>query len=268
MRAGPAPSRLIALRPGVWIRESWVRFFGMTLQTRMVVLKLRDGLLLYSPGPAALDAATREELAALGEVRWLVAPNEIHNLGLPAFQAAYPQAHTTGCVGHPRRVPEVRFDVLLDAGSPQDAVPWTASGELRFNVIAGNRFLHEIALFHAPTQTLALADAVENIGDGQLAGARPGAARTWVMRRMGLRFGEPCMSPEHVIFCDDPDALAASLATIEAWGFDALIVAHGQLLEGDAARRAIRDSFAANIARARRRGPLARALFGLVARLA
>ncbi len=58
----------------------------MTLQTRMGALKVRDGLLLYSPGPAPLDATTREELASLREVRWIVAPNEIHNLGLPAFQ--------------------------------------------------------------------------------------------------------------------------------------------------------------------------------------
>lgn len=265
MQGFSSPSSMIALRPGVWTQESWVRFFGMTVQTRMVVLQLRDGLLIYSP--CTPDAETCKALEQLGNVRWIVAPNEIHNLGLCAFQAAYPKAHTTGCVGHPRRVPRARFDVLLDAGGSEDAVPWTASGELRLHVITGNQFLHEIAIFHVSTRTLVCADAVEIIGDSHLAGQGPGVAKSWLMRKMGLRLGEPCMSPEHLVFCTHPNALAVSLATIEAWGFDALVIAHGQVLEGIAARKAVHNAFTANIIRARSRGPTVRALLGWAARI-
>jgi hypothetical protein len=51
-----------------------------------------------------------------------------------------------------------------------------------------------LAAFQAPFQMLLLDDSVEIVGDMQLAEARPGAAMTWVMRKAGLRFGEPCMS--------------------------------------------------------------------------
>lgn len=262
----PAPSPLRPWRPDVWIKESWVRFAGMTLQTRMVVLRLGDGLLLYSPSPATLDPATRQELAALGEVRWLVAPNEIHNLGLRSFQEAYPQGHTTGCLGHPRRVRGVRFDVLLDEHSPPDAVPWTGSGELRMHVIGGNSALHEIAVLHAPSGTLVLTDAVEIISDVYLAGRHPGAAMRWFLGVSGLRLGEPCMSPEHALCCIDPEALDASRQVLESWEFSSLVIAHGELREGEAARAALHDAFTANIAHARARGPLTRSFWSLLSR--
>lgn len=238
----------------------------MTLRTRMVVVRVgEDGLLLYSPSPAVVDATVRRELEALGEVRWLVAPNEIHNLGLAAFQEAFPQAHTTGCLGHPRRVRGARFDVLLGGGSAPEAVPWAASGELAFHVIGGNRFLHEIALLHRPSQTLMVADAVELI-DASAVNEMPSAWMRWMLRRMGLREGEPCMSPEHNLYCADPDALEASLRVLEGWPFDSLVMAHGRVLEGDEARRALVRAFESTIAAVRSRGSVARALWGAASR--
>jgi hypothetical protein len=74
----PPPSPIYRHRDDVWVKESWVRFVGLTLKTRMVVLRVAEGLLLYSPSPAVLDEATAGELDELGKVRWLVAPNEIH----------------------------------------------------------------------------------------------------------------------------------------------------------------------------------------------
>ncbi|MCA9541844.1 MAG: hypothetical protein KC620_23265, partial [Myxococcales bacterium] len=140
----PPPEPLTAHAPGVWIKPSWVRFFGLTLQTRMVVLQAGDGLLLYSPTPKEPDAQTLAELATIGTPRWLLAPNEIHNIGLRGFQSAFPKAHTTGCRGHPVRVPDVRFDLLLDTTTSAETPPWTAGDALRFHVIGGNALLHEV----------------------------------------------------------------------------------------------------------------------------
>jgi len=268
--AGPAsrppPHPLRKHRDGVWIKECWVRFVGFVLQARMVVLELRDGLLLYSPCPTVLDASTLDELRALGKPRWLVAPNEIHNLGLRTFQGAFPEAHTTGCPGHPRRVPGVRFDQILDPSGPQDAVPWTGTGELRFHVIGGNAFLHEIAVLHVPSRTLLLADAVEYIDrERHLAGRAP-VAMMWLMQRLGFTFGAPCMSPEHHLYCSDPDALEASLQAIEAWDFDSQIISHGRVLEGGEARQAVARAFRATIGAARRRWPATRSMWAFVAR--
>lgn len=262
MTALPPTRPLYQHRPEVWVKESWVRFFGLTLQTRMVVVRVANhGLLSYSPSPAEPDDETWRALDDLGEVRWLVAPNEIHNVGLPAFQKEFPEAHTTGCAGHPRRVRGVRFDVLLGGGEPAGAVPWTQSGELDFHVIGGNRFLHEIALFHRPSKTLVVADAVELAEPSVLGGNPPGQMMRWMLGKMGLREGEPCMSPEHNLYCADPDALQASLRVLERWPFDSLVMAHGRIIEGDEARDGLRHAFEQTIAAARKRGPAARAFW-------
>ncbi len=263
----PPPSPIYEHRQGVWVKESWLRFFGITLQTRMVVLQLDGGLLLYSPSPAVLDSTTREELERLGVVRWLVAPNEIHNLGLRAFQTAFADAHVTGCVGHPRRVHGVRFDTLLGAGAGPDAVPWSASGELALHVIGGNRLLHEIALLHRPSKTLLVADAVELIDENVTGGAPLGRLMTWLLRRVGLRPGEPCMSPEHNLYCADPDALSASLQVLAGWDFDSLVMAHGRIVEGAQARRALQLASESALAAIRNRSAAARAFWAATARV-
>lgn len=48
--------------------------------TRMTVLRLPQGIWLHSP--IAFDAALADAVAALGPVRWLIAPNKIHYAGI------------------------------------------------------------------------------------------------------------------------------------------------------------------------------------------
>lgn len=264
MSALPRPGPLVEHRPGVWIKESWLPVSGMKLQTRMTILRLGDGLLVHSPSPP-LDEATRAEIDAIGTPRYLLAPNEIHNIGLLSFQAAWPDAHTTGCVGHPRRVPKVRFDLLLDTSSTQADVPWAASGEIAFHVIAGNELLHEVALLHRPTRTLVLTDAIEYV-DPHVHVEGAGLVLA-MMPRFGLRYGEPIMSPEHNLVCLDPDALQKSFEAIDAWDFDAMILAHGRLTDGAEAREAFRKAFTTTIERVRQRSKPMRGLFGTLAKL-
>lgn len=263
----PGPSALYQHRPGVWIKESWLRFSGLVLQTRMVVLRTDQGLALYSPSPAKLDDSIIEEIREVGEPRWLIAPNEIHNVGLEAFQNAFPKVHTTGCVGHPRRVRDARFDVLLNCHSAQDAVPWTNGETLRFHVIGGNRLLHEIAVLHVPSRTLVLTDAVECIHPEQhLAGSPPGRALQLLMGRMGFRFRVPVMSPEHHALCVDPAGLRDSLELLKTWSFDSLVIAHGTILDGDDARAALVDAFEATLDAVESRNLLGRLFWRAVTR--
>ncbi len=264
----PPPSPLYEHRPGVWIKESWLRFSGLTLQTRMVVLDTGDGLALYSPSPASLDSAMVAEIRDLGTPRWLIAPNEIHNVGLPAFQKAFPDAHTTGCLGHPKRVKHVPFDVLLDGSNTPEDAPWTEGGNLRFHVVGGNRLLHEIAVLHVPSRTLVLTDAVECIhSDQHLSGKPPGALMRWMMGMMGFQYGTPVMSPEHHGLCVDASALRASLAVLMKWDFDSLVISHGTLFEGEQARAAVQQAFQATLDAVESRGLLGRGFWGAITRL-
>ena len=58
-----------------------VRFYTLPYTTRMVVIRLADGSLwLHSPIQFTSDLA--KQIDALGEVRYLVAPNKLHHLFL------------------------------------------------------------------------------------------------------------------------------------------------------------------------------------------
>jgi hypothetical protein len=58
------------------------------MPTRMTVVRLHDhALWLHSPIPIGDSLA--DELEALGEVQYLVAPNRLHHLYLPRAQARY-----------------------------------------------------------------------------------------------------------------------------------------------------------------------------------
>lgn len=63
---------------------------GVAMPTRSVVVRLADGgLAVLSPVP---DAEARRDVARLGPVRCLVAPNSFHYVGLASWAAAFPEA--------------------------------------------------------------------------------------------------------------------------------------------------------------------------------
>src|SRR5271170_8206523 len=88
----------------VWGHEQDLRLpGGLPLPCRATVIRLRDGgLVLHSP--LAIDDATARELAALGEVRALVAPNCVHWLFLKGAMERFPRARVFGAPGLERKV--------------------------------------------------------------------------------------------------------------------------------------------------------------------
>ncbi|MEQ1564302.1 MAG: hypothetical protein ABMA64_01605 [Myxococcota bacterium] len=97
--------------------------YGPT-RVRTFVFGLRDGgLCAVSPG--GRDEQRFAELEAHGPVRFLLAPNHFHNLGLASWKARFPDARV---VAHPlalprlrKRVPELGFEDLtaLEAALPE-----------------------------------------------------------------------------------------------------------------------------------------------------
>jgi hypothetical protein len=63
----------------LWVSESPLRFLGLEVGARMTVVRLSGGRLwLHSPVPAIPELI--EQVRALGEVAYLVAPNRFHHL--------------------------------------------------------------------------------------------------------------------------------------------------------------------------------------------
>ena len=81
------------LAPNLWVvdRPFKLPYVRVEVGTRMTCIRLTGGrLLLHSP--VKLDAALRQSLEALGEIKAIVAPNRLHHRFLAEYITSYPQA--------------------------------------------------------------------------------------------------------------------------------------------------------------------------------
>lgn len=79
---------LAEVAPGIWIAERGV---GGGWHNAMFIVRLRTGgVLVHSP--TRMGDAMLEQVAALGPVEVLFAPNNFHHLGLPRYRERFPGA--------------------------------------------------------------------------------------------------------------------------------------------------------------------------------
>ena len=118
---------IVAVAPGVWTLDGSTRFNLVPphiarFPVRMAVVKLDDGLLIWSPLPPEHCLAS---VRALGKIRWVVAPNSLHWLWAGAFaQAARAGGDDVTLLAAPglETKPEVvASGVAWDAYLPRDA---------------------------------------------------------------------------------------------------------------------------------------------------
>ena len=197
---------------------------GFQMPARMTVVRTDDGgLALVSPIP--IDAQRAAELAALGEVRWLVAPNLLHHLYLCDAIARYPSAKVLA----PRTLAAKRPDLRIDA--PLDApLPPALAACLDVVAIDGAPSVAEHALFHRPTRTLVLTDLVFNVR------APRGVVANVVLWLVGCH-GKLAQSRTWRFFIKDRPAYAASVRRLLGLDVETLVVAHGDVVREDARAR-------------------------------
>ena len=153
--------RLKPVCPEVWIvdgPEIRFRYAGVNLpfQTRMTVVRLPDGgLWLHSP--TAPDPTLVERVAALGPVRFLVAPNTIHYWWVPDWARLFPEAEVWGAPGLERSAKRA-----MPGFRPLGDRPPAAWAEAIDQVLVKGDGLTEVDFFHRPSRTLVLTDLIEN----------------------------------------------------------------------------------------------------------
>ena len=212
----------------LFVTEQPLRFAGLEIGTRMSVVRLRGGqLLLHSP--VRLDAGLRSELEALGEVRFLVAPNRFHHLFAGEAAAAYPKAELWGAPGLERKRPDLALRVLEDQPPPG----W--ADELDQCRVEGFPLVNEVVFFHRSSRTLIATDLAFGVGPDQ-----PLSTRLFLRLGGVRRFGPTYLER---LLARDRTAARRSLERILAWDFSRVVIAHGPVLESGG-REALRDSYA------------------------
>jgi hypothetical protein len=223
------------IAPDLWVTEEPLRYLGFEMGRRMAVVRLADGgLLVHSP--VRLSGGLRDELAALGDVRFVVPASILHgHLYMEQYQEAYPRARLFSVPGLGRKRPDLCFDGEL-GGSPEPE--W--SGDLdqkRFDGhrVAG-RVLNEVEFFHRMTHTLITGDLCFNIGSEWPLRTRLLAWGPRMRRRLGptvaFRLG-----------IRDREAARRSVERILEWDFDRILPGHGEIVEA-AGKDAFSQDFA------------------------
>lgn len=207
--------------PEIWLVEGpETEVAGFRYPTRMAVIRLAGGrLLIWSP--VALSEPLRDQLAELGAVAHLVAPNSLHHLFLGPWRQAYPQARLYAAPGLSQRRKDIHVDVELG-----DAPPPEWASDLDQVLVPGNKITTEIVFFHRPSGTVLFTDLLQQFPPGWFRGWRAVIAR-WDL----MTAPEPSTPRKFRLAFVDRRAARAALARILAWPSSQVVMAHGRPVE-------------------------------------
>ena len=225
-----------ALEPlgdGIWIADGpvVVAAMGFHYPTRMAVIRLDNGdLFIWSP--VGLTDPLRREMEALGRVRFLIAPNDLHHLSLGDWARAYPEAAIRAAPGLSGKRPDLTLDGELgDAPDPE----W--AGEVDQVTMRGNRITTEVVFFHRRSGTVLFCDLLQRLPRGWYSGWRAVVARLDLMTAPS-----PAVPRKFRLAFSDRRAARRAVDRVLAWPVEAVVIAHGEPIRKDGGA-ALREAF-------------------------
>lgn len=217
------------LAPGLWELNDPLSVFGMELGHRMTVVRLPDGS-LWLHSPVAFSAELAAELAAIGPVSHVVAPNCVHDTYLEEWFAACPSAHFHGAPGFARIRPDLKFTATLG-----DAVLPAWADMFDQHVVAGMPRVNEVVFLHHPTRTLIITDLAFNLGPDL-------PLLTRALLRVNGSYNRFACSRLLRSTMRDRAAVRASIDKILAWEFDRIVLSHGRNVDVGG-KRLLREAY-------------------------
>jgi hypothetical protein len=201
-----------------------VRDMGLWFTTRMTVVRLRNGT-LWVESPVSVSLVARQQLLALGPVRYLVAGTPRHVWRLAEWHTLFPDAQ----LWRPPKSPlTLQKGHLPYTGILGNAPPADWSADLDQLAFQGNPLGVEIVFLHRASGTVILGDLIQvhaprrghpfsNVLVALMGGAAPAGGvpldlrLTTTQRRLARQ----------------------SLDRLLSWDFDKLIMAHGPCITHD-----------------------------------
>lgn len=213
---------LQAFGPEIWIASgpTVTAAAGFHYPTRMAVIRLSGGtLFIWSPTPLSGDL--RAAIDALGEVRYLIAPNSLHHSFLAEWRSAYPGARLHAAPGLRHQRKDLEFDGDLEDGP---AVEWAE--EIDQVLVRGNLITTEAVFFHHKSGTAIFTDLIQQFGPTWFSGWRA------VVARLDLMTGTEPQTPRKFRNAFVNRRLArVAVHRILAWPTQRVLMAHAPPVE-------------------------------------
>jgi hypothetical protein len=208
----------------IWLADGPITdVMGFRYPTRMAVIKLVDGT-LFVWSPIAITEPLKAAIDAVGAVRFIVAPNSLHNRFVQEWQAAYPYAQLHGAPGLSKRCPHISIDAVLT-----DIAPPEWAGQIDQIVVGGNAITTEVVFFHRASGTAIFTDLIQGFKPGWFTGWRA------ILAKLDLLTAPEPSVPRKFRAAFTNRALArAAIARILAWPVEKVVMAHGPPIMADA----------------------------------
>ncbi|MBD1848067.1 DUF4336 domain-containing protein [Cyanobacteria bacterium FACHB-63] len=201
--------------------------YGMKIpfSTRMTLVRLSNGE-LWCHSPIELTTELKAQVDALGRVQHLISPNKIHYAHINAWSQAYPGAIAWASPGVRERAAQQKIDVRFDADLGDEPPPeWIA--ELDQLIFRGSRFMEEVVFFHRKSETLILADLIENFELNKV-----GKQLRWLVKLAGNADPDGKAPLDlRVTFWGQKEQARDDFHRMLKWSPEKVILAHGRWYE-------------------------------------
>ncbi len=208
----------------VWAHDDDVGLpLGLSMPGRATIMRLSDGgLVVHSP--LRVDDETARAIDALGEVRFLVAPNSLHWMFLKAAKERWTRARVLAAPVLAKKLGSFAFEELPESG-------YVGGMEgIRIERIQGAPRIQEHVFLHEASRSLVVGDLMFNVHE----------CRSFWMRlvlRLGGAWQKTAQSLEWRRLVKDRAAAAQSASNVLSWDYERVVVAHGDVVEDDARER-------------------------------
>ncbi|MEO1376084.1 MAG: DUF4336 domain-containing protein [Cyanobacteria bacterium J06635_10] len=155
-------SGLVKVATNIWtIEASECIFYRPPMQPRYpythrsVVIRLKDNN-LFIISPIRLTDDIRADIDALGTVKYIVSPNNIHHLYMGDWSQAYPEARLYASPKLDSKRKDLTFYKTLFTDNPEPE--W--SEQIDQCIFGSGGFLDEIVFFHRESRTIIFTDMI------------------------------------------------------------------------------------------------------------
>ncbi|MBW4542337.1 MAG: DUF4336 domain-containing protein [Myxacorys chilensis ATA2-1-KO14] len=209
----------------IWVAEQPFRYFGLSVGTRMTVIRLANRTLAII-SPIQMDDALTRQLDEIGTVSHIIAPNLYHYLFAANCKALYPKATFWAAPGLEFKKPDLAIDQTIskDGNRLLNEVEYVVFDGFRTVGLTGFEALNECVFFHAESHSVILTDIAFHFDE------RFPLITQFATRVLG---GYKTLSPSLLerVATREKERVRRSVEKVLAWNFERVIMAHGSIIE-------------------------------------